>query len=251
MPYFKYNAKNVFYEKNGSGYPTIFLHGNTASSKMFTDVIPLFLRNFQIILIDFAGHGKSERLDCFPTDLWHDDALQVIKLIEILNYEKVNLIGSSGGALVAINVALERPDLVNKIIADSFEGEIALDSFASTIEQDRAISKTIPEVQSFYEYNQGFDWETVIDNDTRVIKEHYKTIKCFFHHSLDTLKCDILMIGSKEDIFMPGDFYEKTYTKLIEKIGHGEKYIFSSGEHPAMISNAETFARLATKFLSE
>jgi hypothetical protein len=59
------------------------------------------------------------------------------------------------------------------------------------------------------------------------------------------------MIGSKEDIFMPGDFYEKTYTKLIEKIGHGEKYIFSSGEHPAMISNAETFARLATKFLSE
>ena len=138
-----------------------------------------------------------------------------------------------------------------KIIADSFEGEIALDSFASTIEQDRAISKTIPEVQSFYEYNQGFDWETVIDNDTRVIKEHYKTIKCFFHHSLDTLKCDILMIGSKEDIFMPGDFYEKTYTKLIEKIGHGEKYIFSSGEHPAMISNAETFARLATKFLSE
>ena len=50
MPYFKYNAKNVFYEKNGSGYPTIFLHGNTASSKMFTDVIPLFLRNFQIIL---------------------------------------------------------------------------------------------------------------------------------------------------------------------------------------------------------
>ena len=49
MPYFKYNAKNVFYEKNGSGYPTIFLHGNTASSKMFTDVIPgLEIQIFEI-----------------------------------------------------------------------------------------------------------------------------------------------------------------------------------------------------------
>ena len=143
-------------KKTGLVILLFFFMETLLHQKMFTDVIPLFLRNFQIILIDFAGHGKSERLDCFPTDLWHDEALQVIKLIEILNYEKVNLIGSSGGALVAINVALERPDLVNKIIADSFEGEIALDSFASTIEQDRAISKTIPEVQSFYEYNQGF-----------------------------------------------------------------------------------------------
>lgn len=59
------------------------------------------------------------------------------------------------------------------------------------------------------------------------------------------------MIGSKENIFMPGDFYEKTCTKLIEKICHGETYIFNSGEHPVIISNAETFARLATKFISE
>ena len=251
MPYFKYNSKNVFYEKIGSGYPTIFLHGNTASSKMFTSVIPLFSKFFQIILLDFAGHGKSERLTSFPTDLWYDEALQVIELIEILNYEKVNLMGSSGGALVAINVALERSDLVNKIIADSFEGETALDSFASTIEQDRAVSKTIHEVQGFYKYNQGYDWENVIDNDTIAIKEHYKTIKHFFHHSLDKLECDILMTGSREDPFMPGDFYEKTYTALIAKIVHGEKHIFGSGGHPAIVSNAESFVRIATEFLAK
>lgn len=61
----------------------------------------------------------------------------------------------------------------------------------------------------------------------------------------------LIVFQQVEDIVMPGDFYEKIYTKLIEKIGHGEKYIFNSGEHPAIISNAETFARLATKFLSE
>lgn len=115
----------------GTGFPTIFLHGNTASSKMFANITPLFSSNFHVVLLDFAGNGYSDRLGCFPTDLWYEEALQVIRLIEVKNYKKVNLIGTSGGALVAINVALERPDLINKIVADSFEGEFELDHFAS------------------------------------------------------------------------------------------------------------------------
>ena len=249
MPYYKYNSKNIFYEEIGSGYPTLFLHGNTASSKMFTNIVPLFSKKFQVILLDFLGNGKSERLEHFPVDLWYDEALQVIKLIETKHYKKVNIIGTSGGALVAINIALERPDLVHKVIADSFEGETALDSFAATIEYDRENSKIISGVRNFYEYNHGCDWENVIDNDTLAIKEHYNTIRNFFHSSLDNLQCDILLTGSKEDSFMPGDFFNQTYTTLIKKIGHGRKHIFSSGEHPAIISNADSFAKIATEFL--
>jgi len=44
-------------------------------------------------------------------------------------------------------------------------------------------------------------------------------------------------------------YYEKTYTALIAKIVHGEKHIFGSGGHPAIVSNAESFARIATEFL--
>jgi hypothetical protein len=50
---------------------------------------------------------------------------------------------------------------------------------------------------------------------------------------------------------MPGKFFEHTYNMLIEKIGHGKKYIFKSGSHPAMISNAAAFAKLVTEFLNE
>ena len=249
MAYFEYNSKKIYYEEMGTGFPTIFLHGNTASSRMFANITPLFTSNFRVILLDFAGNGYSERLDCFPTDLWYEEALQVIRLIEVRNYKKVNLIGTSGGALAAINVALERPDFINKIVADSFEGEFALDSFASNIQEDREVSKTIPEVREFYRYNHGDDWENVIDHDTAAIRRHYITIKKFFHHALTDLKCDILFTGSQEDVFMPGDFFECTYNMLIQKIGHGRQYIFESGNHPAMISNADSFADLVTEFL--
>lgn len=46
MPYFEHNAKKIYYEETGVGFPTVFLHGNTASSKMFTNIIPLFSSNF-------------------------------------------------------------------------------------------------------------------------------------------------------------------------------------------------------------
>ena len=42
MPYFSYENKRIYYEKYGKGTPVIFCHGNTASSRMFSLLIPLY-----------------------------------------------------------------------------------------------------------------------------------------------------------------------------------------------------------------
>ncbi len=40
MPYFKYKEKIIYYEESGTGdIPVIFLYGNTASSKMFSEIV--------------------------------------------------------------------------------------------------------------------------------------------------------------------------------------------------------------------
>lgn len=46
MAYFKYQDKSVFYKENGQGEPLIFLHGNTASSKMSELLMPLYADSF-------------------------------------------------------------------------------------------------------------------------------------------------------------------------------------------------------------
>ena len=58
MAYFNYQDKSVFYEEYGQGEPLIFLHGNTASSKMSELLMPLYEENFRCILIDFLGNGQ-------------------------------------------------------------------------------------------------------------------------------------------------------------------------------------------------
>ena len=85
MAYFNYQSKNIYYTETGKGKTVVFLHGNTASSKMFEPLLPLYEEHFRVILVDFLGHGRSDRLTEFPADLWQEEARQTIALLEHLN----------------------------------------------------------------------------------------------------------------------------------------------------------------------
>ena len=61
-------------------------------------------------------------MEAFPTDLWQDEGRQVIALIRHLNCGKAGLVGTSGGAWAALNAALECPELICAVVADSFDG---------------------------------------------------------------------------------------------------------------------------------
>ncbi len=253
MSYFTYSGKNVYYEEHGNGRPLLLLHGNTASSNMFGGVTEQFTAHHKVVLIDFLGHGRSERLDRFPTDLWYDEAMQVSTFLRERQYENIDLIGSSGGALVAINVALEKPESVGKIIADSFEGERALPDITENMARDRERSKLDAGAVMFYKAMQGKDWESVVDNDTDAVIRHSREFGAFFHKPLCDLKAEILLTGSLGDEFvcaLEPDFFEKTYGELLSEIGHGSMHLFADGGHPAMLSNRTAFVQLAEQFLA-
>lgn len=251
MSYFNYKNKNIYYTELGGGEPLILLHGNAASSNMFYEVADQYAQNFKVILLDFLGHGQSDRLEEFPADLWFYEAEQVIAFLRATQTRKVNLLGTSGGALAAINVALEAPELVARVIADSFEGETPLKSFTEHAKEDREASKQDEFSRMFFEAMHGSDWEHVVDNDTSAIIRHDKEIGKFFHRDLGSLQPEILLTGSREDEFMltlPSNYMEKTYETLIAKIGHGRVHLFPTGGHPAMLTNPELFYQLSVEF---
>lgn len=252
MRYFIFHNKKVYYDEAGTGTPLLLLHGNTASSNMFLEIAAKYQKDFKVVLIDFLGHGKSDRLDEFPADLWFYEAEQVVAFLHEKNYSDVNIIGSSGGALVAINVALEAPELVSKVIADSFEGEKPIKLFTENIKSDRESSKHDENTKAFYINMHGSDWESVVDNDTNAIIQHSKKIGRFFHKPLQFLKADILLTGSRKDEFtsmISPDYFEEVYGSLIEKIGHGKIHLFNEGGHPAMLTNPIEFYELSMEFL--
>lgn len=251
MAYFQLWGKKIYYSETGTGAPVVLLHGNAASSNMFYEIAKKYEEVYRTILIDFLGHGQSDRLEEFPTDLWFDEAQQVIAFLKEKHLGKVNLIGTSGGALAAINVALEAPELVNKIIADSFEGEQPLKSFTEHVVEDRENSKRDDNAKLFYQYMHGEDWEQVVDNDTCAITRHDQEIGHFFHKQLNALEPEILLTGSKEDEFIrtvAPHYFETVYGAIVEKIGHGRIHLFETGGHPALLSNQSSFFEISKAF---
>lgn len=75
----------------------MFLCRNTASFSMFEPLLTLYENQLHMILMDFLGHGRSERREWFPADLWIEEARQTVVLLEDL-------------------------DWVEKVVADSFDG---------------------------------------------------------------------------------------------------------------------------------
>ena len=244
MSYFDYEGNRIFYEEIGEGKPLILLHGNTASSKMFTPIIPFFSEKHHVITMDFLGCGQSDRLSKWPTDLWYEWSRQVVALCDYKGFEKIGLIGCSGGAIVAINVALEYPDRINAVVADSFEGIKASSSITEQIRIGRHYAKQNEEFCSMLKVMHGDDWEKVVDADTEAVVNHAKTVGAFFHRPFSELQSKILLTGSAEDEMFPKGHYEKLFYNICSQTSFAESHIFEHGGHPAMMSNMQEFVSM-------
>ena len=248
MSYFYYQDKKIYYREVGQGKPLIMLHGDAVSSVMFEMLLPLYQEQFHVILIDFLGNGKSDRVDSLPSNLWITQADQVIALIEHLKLKKVNVLGTSGGAWAAINTALKRPELVNKVIADSFDGRSLDDSFVEELLKERTFAKQDVDGREFYEWCQGDDWEVVVDLNTQALVECATKKEALFIKPLETLKVPILFIGSQQDDMCRKDMYLE-YKEMSKLVEDGTIYMFDSGAHPAIVSSAEQFSSIVLNFI--
>ncbi|MEI7542547.1 MAG: alpha/beta hydrolase [bacterium] len=249
MPYFKYNDKKVYFNTYGKKGPyLLLLHGNSVASSMFKKEIKRYYeKHFKVFVFDYPGHGKSQKLDALPQDFWFENAKVAIALFERLKVERAYVIGTSGGALVGLNLSLERPDLVIKTICDSFIGEQIPVEMAEKIKQAR-LSEKNGEMGLAWFMLHGFNWEKVVDMDTQMLLQAAKTGQKLYHKDLSEIKVPVLLTGSKTDETVPG--MEALINNLKKKSSNYQSYIFDTGSHMTMLTKNYDFARLAKDFFS-
>ncbi len=247
--FFPYNNHQIYYESRGKGKPLILLHGNTASSRMFDPIIPMLAEKYRVITMDFLGCGRSDHLACWPSDLWYGWAGQVRALCGHLGFAEVYLAGTSGGALAAINAALEFPQLVRAAAADSFAGISADPAVTKDIQAGRAQAKHIEGFRSYLRSIHGEDWEQVFEADTDAVIRHAREIGAYFHRPLSELQVPLLLTGSEEDEMFPPGHYQRLFHEICQETRRAEKHLFPHGGHPAMMSNKEEFAALLDRFV--
>ncbi len=106
---------DLHYVECGSGpNVVVLLHGYTDSWRSFRLILPLLAPACRCLAVDLRGHGGSsyEGGDFTPDDFAGD----VIEFLDRSGIESATLIGHSMGSFIARRVALERPDLVERLI---------------------------------------------------------------------------------------------------------------------------------------
>jgi 3-oxoadipate enol-lactonase len=109
--FFETGTAKLYYEKAGSGRPVVMIHGGLLNASMWDDQFEEFARRYRVIRYDARGHGRSTSE---PDTFSHHEDLRA--LVEGFALEKPVIIGLSMGGYVAIDFALEYPDLPGALV---------------------------------------------------------------------------------------------------------------------------------------
>lgn len=114
------NGIKTCYIEQGSGEPLILIHGGGAGANGYGNwfaCLPLLGRHFRTIAVDMVGFGNSDSPD--PAGFEYSQKSRydhMAGFIKALGYKKASLVGNSMGGATAIGVAVEYPDLVDKLV---------------------------------------------------------------------------------------------------------------------------------------
>src|ERR1700733_6912714 len=109
------NGVRIWYAIFGSGEPVIMLHGGLANSNYWGYQVPVLAKQYQVIVMDSRGHGRSTR-DETPYS-YHLMAMDVIGLMDFLKIRKAAIVGWSDGAIIGLDIAMKHPERLTKLFA--------------------------------------------------------------------------------------------------------------------------------------
>jgi pimeloyl-ACP methyl ester carboxylesterase len=100
----------------GRGAPVVLLHGAFTSSHLWEEVVPRLPAGHRILLVDLAGHGRSDPPTRHAPTVAHHAAL-VGALLRVLGVEAATVVGHDLGAAVAATLACTHPEAVAQVVA--------------------------------------------------------------------------------------------------------------------------------------
>ena len=103
----------LYYEIAGEGDPVVLLHGGLLDRRMWDGQFPFFAQRYQTIRYDMRCSGESQSLPSAEPYVPYQDAYH---LLQALSLQKAVLVGLSGGARFAIDLAIAHPEMVRKLV---------------------------------------------------------------------------------------------------------------------------------------
>jgi len=108
------NGVNYYYALYGTGEPLLLLHGGMFHIEMFGPNLTKLAQSRQVIGVDLQGHGRTPLGDreISLVDIGNDMA----GVLKKLGYDKADVLGYSMGGGVALQFAIQHPEMVRRLV---------------------------------------------------------------------------------------------------------------------------------------
>ncbi len=262
------------YYDTGDGPVLLFLHGSgpgVTGWRNFRGVLPAFASRFRCLVLEFPGFGVSDDFGGHPMVTAQG---AVVPFLDALGIDRVDIVGNSMGGGVGINVAINHPARVGRLVSiggigtnifspGPSEGIRLLQEFTETPTRQRLVDWLNSMV-----YDQSLVTEELIEErwslatDPATLEAARRMYsKAAFAHMMATMRAaDVpmpwammhkvvaptLLTWGRDDRVSPLDM------ALIpmRTIPNAELHVFPNCGHWAMIEAKEAFENVVSAFLS-
>lgn len=110
------NGARIYHEVRGSGASVLFIAGATGDGGHFERVAEFLSDEFTVVTYDRRANSRSPRPDDWDSTSTEEQSEDVARLIEGLGLAPAAIVGTSGGAIIGLDLVLRRPDLLRGAI---------------------------------------------------------------------------------------------------------------------------------------
>jgi aminoacrylate hydrolase len=114
MPRISIGDCQLYYERQGHGFPVLFASGLGGHASFWREQVPAFARSFDVVAHDMRGVGQSDALRMAYTV--EGNAADMIALMDALRIERAHVIGHATGSAVAQVLAIEHPERLASVV---------------------------------------------------------------------------------------------------------------------------------------
>ncbi|GEL18843.1 alpha/beta fold hydrolase [Pseudonocardia asaccharolytica] len=258
------NGIRTNYLEAGTGEQHVVLvHGSGPGVTSYANwrlVLPALGQHFYVVAPDMVGFGYSDRpkgVD-YSLDTWAD---QTVGLMDTLGIDRAHLVGNSFGGAIALRIATQHPDRVDKLVLMGSmgvdfpitEGLDAVWGYEGTVEDMRRVmgffaydkALTSDELAKIrYEASVQPGFQEAFSAMFPAPRQRWVEAMAIAEDELRRLPHRTLIVHGREDQVIP---LSNSY-RLEELLDNADLAVFSHCGHWSMIERTDDFNRLVRDF---
>ncbi len=240
----------------GTGFPVLLLHQVPNSSSEFMGVIPILSQNFRVLAMDLPLYGDSYKPARPP--VLEDLAQSVLDFMDALEIDKAHVAGHHTGASVAVELAVEHRQRVERLVLSGCLSFSRVDRLAWLNDPRYRDLKVTPDgwfMQHIWEYvmqripdDMDKAYELALDclkGGIRVEEGHRAAFRYDILPKLKKIKQPTLAICGDRDTLFP--YHQAT----LKHIRHAESYVIRGGTTQAPRLLPQEWGQAVLQFLTK